>query len=163
MATTETKAIKAEMQGLCTKHGLIKPSHIVAFAKRRKTSAIGKWMEKQGGFDPDKSMKAFQIALARQLIMRVKIVVPDGHGDVLRIRAYVSLDADRRTGAGYRNAMSVLSEDEYRMQLAATFAHELAALETRYQTLRRIERFAPVFKAIADVTDSDAAVRSRAG
>ena len=150
--------IEAELKALLSKGGgTVSKKQVVAYAKRNKTSAIRAWLDKKGAFDPKKAIDAYSSALAQSLLMSVTILTPDGAGETFRIRAYVSLPSDRKTGVGYRDVMDVMSNDASMAELESTFLQDLGAFERRYDMIRKAGRFADVFAAIRAVSAKEAA------
>lgn len=146
------RKLREELNGLLAQNGTLKPEHIVGFAASRPDSALHAWMAARGAYDPQRAMAEHAKMLARELIMRVNIVIPDGAGQSRTIRNYVSLSYDRKLGNGYRDALAVLSDDELRAQMEATFKGELLAFERRFQMLKDLEKYSPVFRAIRAAT-----------
>lgn len=144
--------LRGELNDLIAQDGMLKPDQIVGFAAARPDSALHAWMEARGAYDPQRAMHEHARMLARELIMRVNIEVPDGAGSSRSIRGYVSLSSDRKFGAGYRDALAVLSNDELRAQMESTFRQEMLALERRFQVLKSLEKYSPVFRAIREAT-----------
>ena len=154
----QREQIEAELRALLEKNGgTVSKKNVVAYAKRNKTSSVRAWMDEKGAFDPKKAIEAYSLALAQSLLMSVTILTPEGAGEVFRIRAYVSLATDRKTGAGYRDVMDVMSNEASMAELEALFLSDLSAFERRYDVIRKAGRFADVFAAIRSVSAKEAA------
>jgi hypothetical protein len=158
-------SVKKELHRLCDENdGLIKPSDVVEYAKANKDSEIRRRLDAVGAFDRETALREYPLICARRLIMSVKIMIPDGAGDVFRVRAFTSLDGDRVDGTGYRPVMSVLSDGEMTKRMEATMLKELASMQARYSTFASMAKYRPVFDAMRKVTEKGGAQRkSKAG
>lgn len=146
---------RKEVQTLLEKNnGVLTPQDVLKWAKRRKKSAVYQWLQTQGAFDSEKALLYTQLSFCRMLIVRVKVVVPDGAGQVKRIRAAVSLADERHNnGGGYRFTPKVMADDEMRERMRVTFVKELEAFERKYAAFSKLEPFVGVFQAIAQARD----------
>jgi len=123
------------------RNGLVNPAKVVEWAKENPGSAL------HGHFQWDDTECGVQWRLqqARELIIRVKITMEVESGQRIKTRKFVSLQADRHGGGGYREVITVLSDTEMRSQLLAEARRELAAFRRKFQTLTEL---ATVFRAI---------------
>ena len=140
--------IKSEINALVAKTGSITPDDVVAFAKRNKSSATRKWLDKKGAFDPKVAMKEHAKTLARQIIRSIKIVVPDGAGEHTEIRGLVSVADDRLGGTGYRPFGNIIGDEDAMNRYMETCRKEMLVLVKRYRMLERISPFSSVFEAM---------------
>jgi len=144
MRITINEDIRDELDRLYEKHGMLS-DEIVAKASKRKNSplrAIFLWD------DEPAAAWVGRLEIARQLIMRVKIL-PSEVEDMelsVRIRKYHG-----NIGGGYRDVRDVANDEELRARLLASAARDLQAFKTRYQMLSEL---APVFQEIEKLAES---------
>lgn len=124
------------------------PRSLLTWAKRHKKSSLYQWLETQGAFDPKKALEFTGLSFCRVALMRVKVEVVKGSGEILKVRAAVSLPSDRKNGTGYRYTPYVLGNDEQRHEALAQFAKEQEALLKKYEMYSSLEPFAEVFRAM---------------
>lgn len=110
----------------------IKAADVLQYAKENPTSATYKWMEARGAFDPERAMEKYGLALARRLIVKVRITVMDKENVPMQVRAYQSLHTDRMQGGGYRSTQTVLGEEAMRKEALGTMLKEARALQQKY-------------------------------
>ena len=111
--------------------GMLYARDVVAYAKANPKSAIASKFE----WDQGKAAEAYWLATARQLI-RVHVVV---RRDAQQpIRAYVSLQSDRKSGGGYRRADDVLQKKSLRAELVEQALLELQRFRAKYATLEEL-------------------------
>ncbi len=75
---------------------------------------------------------------ARTLITSVRVFYETAEKQVIQVREFTSLDADRKTGAGYRQLTAVMSDDQLRQEMLATARKELMAFRRKYSQLSEL-------------------------
>lgn len=113
----------------------LSPASVVQFAKRNKESATYRWLANKGCFDAKRAQNQFALLMAQTLIRHVTVRVQQGESEPVKVRAFVSLSADRRAGGGYRQVESVLGSADLRAQMVATVRKELVAIQMKYNHL----------------------------
>lgn len=126
----------------------VTPRDLLTWAKSHKRSALYQWLETQGAFDPKRALEYTGLSFCRLALTRVKIELPKGSGESMRVRASVSLPSDRKNGKGYRYTPHVLANDEKRKEALAQFAKDQEALLKKYEMYSGLEPFAEVFRAM---------------
>ncbi len=102
-------------------------------------------------WDDSAAAEKWRIEQAGQLI-RVSVQYLTVNGETTSVRAFVSLRSDRtEDGGGYRQTVSVLSDDAYREQLLDDALAELKAFQQKYSHLKELAR---VFYAAKKVKGS---------
>lgn len=114
--------------------GMLKPSDVVN-AARDVNSPLHAHFEWDNGEAADK----WREEQARQLIRSITIEVNAGEPTI--VRAYVSLPADRESGAGYRKFEDVMTSEFMRMQLAAEIESKVSQWQKRADILGAIVNF----------------------
>lgn len=149
MKKEQREAIQHELNDIYqAAGGFLHPHAVRDFAATHEDSAIRKWMNARGAYDEKRALSEYQNRLCRELIMRVRITVPDGAGKQHNVRAYVSIADERKNRVGYRGMVAVMADDEQHQRLLATAMSELRAFERKYQSLEDILALRPVFQAI---------------
>ena len=126
--------VKQELEEIRNEqNGILRPPDVVEKAKDKDTAlhVYFTWSDKKAGYK-------WRLHEARVLIQRVKMVNPnkeDGQAAKVYPRLYHSLPSDRANGDSYRHIMDVLSDDEYRAQLFEELERDIAALQTKYQSI----------------------------
>jgi len=119
--------------------GLLKPA-VVVEAARDVNSPL------HSAFDWDDSVAAqkWRLQQARELIMNIKVTIPEGAGEVIKIRAMVALSRDVPNGGGYRIVSDVVSDVELYRCMCMDAANELRCFRQKYS---RIKELRSVFAA----------------
>jgi len=148
MKSTVTKEIKDELEAIRVANGgLLRPKDVCVRAFDDESHLHG-WFEAQGAFDPAKAVEEYQLTLARRLIVRVNVVIPETLNKSVLVRAYTSLDSERQSGGGYRATLEVLSDDDLRAMMLDTAMRELAAFQRKYA---RLDALTPLFASIETI------------
>lgn len=133
--------------------GAITVHDVLAFAKRRRTSAIYQAIDDAGMWDDKKAAERGRLDFIRERIMTVEYVLRDPKTkEPTRSRLLVSLSEDRKNGGGFRYFGDVVKSEDMRQDLMRTALMELRAFERKYATL---ERLAPVFHEIRKLEVSE--------
>lgn len=121
--------------------GLLKREAVVARAKSPK-SALHRFFE----WDTKRAQEKLHLLIASQLIRAYEVYVEVKEGaKPEKVRAFVSLTTDRKSGAGYRLIADVLTDEERTEQMLQDALAELDAFKRKYRTLSALR---PVFEAI---------------
>ena len=134
--------IRQELLAIASENreGKLEAKAVIAFAKSHKDSAIYRWLQAKGCFDAKKAQHAFALMMAQTLIRRVKVIVQQpADSTPVRVRAFVSLQADRSNGGGYRETETVLNNADLRANLIATVLKELNYLRMKYGHLKSLK------------------------
>lgn len=133
----ESEAIQHELELIRQNAGgILLPEHVVDFAKSPNTALHGKFT-----WDDSKAAHEYRLWQARQVI-RVNVTVIGNQQP--EVRAYVSLNSDRRQqGGGYRAITDVMSDAERRRELINQAFAEFDRWRKRYQELTEL---APLFE-----------------
>jgi hypothetical protein len=125
--------IRAALDGLTSRSGILKPERVVQAARNRNSPlhACFEWND-------SKAASAYRLEQARQLIRTYVIVEPAAPSQP--VRAYVSLRNDRQGGGGYRSLASVVSNEELYRQLLADALLDLKSLQEKYSRLKELKR-----------------------
>ena len=105
----------------------LRPEAVVQFAKNAKTS-----LHRYFTWDDGEAAQAYRVMQARALI-RVAVTVLETTSE--KVRAFVSLTPDRKTGAGYRAMVDVLDDASMLGQLLKDAKAELQAFKRKYAKL----------------------------
>lgn len=144
------QAIREELEHVRSQddEGKLHPKSVWEYARDNECETAA-WMREQGVFDPEKAQEKLGLILARELIVKVKIVIDQQNSKPpVRIREYQSLQADRRNGGGYRNISAVMSDEDLREQMLETALAELQSLKIRFGALTELSE---VFSAVDSV------------
>ena len=114
----------------------------------KKNTALHENFEKRGLFDSQKAMKFAQLTYARILMRQYSVWVSVENREPVKVRALVSLTADRKGEGGYRPIVNVMSENAMRRELLEDAKRELDAFKRKYAILSEL---APVFEAIDQI------------
>lgn len=138
--------VRDEVQALIgrSKDGLLPPADLLAWARKNKQSATYQYLDRKAFSNKDVALD-HALLLCGRLIRRIKVRVEMVRNEPQAVRAYVSLDRDRRQGAGYRRLEAVMASDELRQELLATAEAEAQSFAIRN---RRFEEMAPIVSAI---------------
>ena len=132
--------------------GLLTPEAVVTAAQVEGTPLHVAFAH-YDAWDAEKAQKNWQLALARTLIMRVKVTVLDKNNEPQTIRAYVSLTADRREGLGYRSATEVMAANPGAM--LRTAQKELASFRKKYANLEELTSVIEAIDALDDANTTE--------
>jgi hypothetical protein len=138
--TTDTMTIaearRAELESLVGRAGTLAPKAVVEFARNPETAlhALFEW-------DDSLAAEQYRIQQAHAYIRAVATVVPvDGSEDVIRVRAFVSLNRDRGTGS-YRSIAVVMEDPTMRDEMVREALSEYQAFRTKYKHLTALAQF----------------------
>ena len=84
---------------------------------------------------------------ARQLIARVKIVVPVSDTEVIQVRAYHAIRSNR---SGYKHTEDILQSSQLRESLLAQLANDLERLQSRYDVIADLMHTKDLFRVIEE-------------
>lgn len=127
--------IQREVERLAKLHrGKVTVHHILEAA-----AAEDSPLHDQFEWDDTEAAQKWRLHQARQLLLSISIVTPDGSGET--IRAMVSLTSDRvgGGGGGYRTVVSVLGSDEHYAQMLADALAELRVFQKKYAQLKELK------------------------
>jgi hypothetical protein len=149
--TKLSKAQCAELELVRKKHrGRLKPEDVVDFARNPKTQ-----LHKCFEWDDTEAAQRFRLMQAREVIRVAVVVLPNTNAPV---RAYVSLQRDRKTGRGYRATAQVLSDGQLREELVAEALADMEMFKLRYHVLKELAR---VFDAMDKAVKTLAPVKRK--
>lgn len=131
-----------ELRRIEAKHGgVLRPKDVVKEAQK-KSNPLHSWFE----WDDSAAGRQYRLWQARHLILVSVEVLPQTDQST---RVFVSLKGDRiQPGGGYRNIVSVLSDEETRGQLLEEALAEFKAFERKYKMLKQL---APIFAAAKQI------------
>ena len=117
--------------------GMLNPEKVIAYAKKRKTSAL----HERFNWDDTEAAHQYRLDQARKII-RVNVTVMGS--DTKPVRAFVSLRNDRGEG-GYRRTIDVLASPVLKADMLTEAKEEMEVFVNKY---RRLKELAPVIAAI---------------
>ena len=130
MKAAEAKArrekIAAELAVLA-KRGRLVPKRVVQWARTHRASALHSCFE----WDDKKASEQFRVWQARELIVSVEVVYPDGK----KRQVYVSPVHARPTGEGYHRLVDVMGDADRRERFLTQALDELERICSRYEDL----------------------------
>jgi hypothetical protein len=127
--------VKQELASIAQRHGgVLRPKDVVAFARNCKTALHARFC-----WDNDAAAELYRLEQAREIIRTVIVVVESNKGPVT-VRAYTSLQPDRKAGDSYRLTTDLLSDAATRATLLAQALVELEAWRFRYGTFCELAR-----------------------
>lgn len=130
--------IVSELKKLAEKHGGFLTADEVVDAARPKTSPLHSRFQ----WDNTKAAEEYRRWQARHLL---RVLVSCEIKDEEPVNVFVSLSPDRKKGGGgYRTLTSVLSDEEYRVQLLIDALSELELFRKKYI---RLKELAEIFSA----------------
>lgn len=146
MQTKERRTIKGrceeELRAIQHTHdGLLRPTDVVAFAKKHKESAL----HTQFKWNVREAAEAHWIEQARRVI-RIHVLVEPSIEEEFKV--FVSLEDDRVNDGGYRLTTAVMSEAQRRSRLLHQALKELKIWREKYNALTEL---AKIFEALDDV------------
>jgi hypothetical protein len=124
--------------------GLLRPVDVVEYAEDPTTSL-------HNNFEWDDTKAAYQYRLEQaRHIIRVNVTVLKGKKDPIKVRAYVSLNADRHNGAtgGYRTITSVLNSPKKRAALLDEARRDMEYFLNKYEALDELTEVCKAMKAV---------------
>jgi hypothetical protein len=121
-------------------HGILRPADVVDFARDPQTA-----LHAEFEWDDSKAAEQYRLEQARLIIRCAVRVVGE---DSPPIRAYVSLQEDRRAGDSYRSLSDVLGDPNLRNALLAQALREAESWRLRYERLAELK---PIVRAISKV------------
>ena len=123
------KMVKQELMLIKKKNrGFLTPEAVVAYAKN-KNSALHKYFT----WNDTEAAERWRLEEASRLIRRIYVTVLPGKKQY-KIRAYVSLSADRGRG-GYRDTIEVMSDEDLRIQMIEDVKEELQAFRKKLRVV----------------------------
>jgi hypothetical protein len=124
--SAKRELIAAELAALATR-GRISPRRVVEWARSHRRSALYGCFQ----WDDKKASEQFRIWQARELIVSVEVVYPDGK----RRQVYVSPVHARPTGEGYHRLVDVMGDADRRARFLTQALDELERVCSRYEDL----------------------------
>ena len=121
-------------------NGLLKPEHVVEFAKDPNTA-----LHRHFEWDDTEAARLFRLVQAGAVIRLCVTVLQE---DVPPVRTYVSLPSDRVEGGGYRSTREVVNDESRRQEMLRDALERLNAWKRRYAHLQAL---LPVFDAMERV------------
>ena len=121
-------AIREALEKLAS-DGLLRPADVVEAARD-----INSPLHHHFCWDDHEAAQAWRESQARTLIRSIRIEIPTA-GPAVEVRAYVSLPADRETGAGYRRMEDVMSSEFMKRQLFADIESHIALWQKKADAL----------------------------
>lgn len=135
-----------ELQCIAAKHdGLLRPEDVVQTARNPKNVL-------HSSFEWDDSIAGHEFRLwqARQII-RVSVQYIENSAVVDPVKVYVSLKSDRaKQGGGYRQLVTVFSDEQLRAQLLQEAIEELQGFQRKYA---RLTELSGIFSEIQKVQE----------
>ena len=126
-------------------YGNLRPEPVLDFARGEDTALHSRFT-----WDDGEAAELYRLTEARQ-VLRVYVNIESPDSEPLRVRAFVSLPADRgREGYGYRPIKSVMGNEELRRQLFETAKKEMQSFRQKYRVLGELQH---VFDAMATIID----------
>lgn len=127
-------------------NGLLDPHDVVEAARSPKSH-----LHDHFEWDDTLAAEGFRIVQARGLIQKIKLTVLREEGGDRRVNVHVvrehqSLHQDRKTGGGYRQIGTILSDKELAQQLLDEALEDLRALQKKYAALKELK---DVWKAVS--------------
>lgn len=130
--------VARELEAIRKRHrGILRPGDVVEYARDQKT-ALHELFE----WDDGKAAEEYRLEQARQVIRCTVHLIEDEQPPV---RAYVSLQDDRKAGNSYRSIEEVLASPKLREALLSQALREANSWQKRYERLNELK---PVFRAI---------------
>lgn len=145
--------LREEMVRIAQTEGTLTPISVVEHA-RSPESPLHRYFE----WDDTAAAENFRLLQAGFLIRRVRVTItPANDAPPVTVRAFVSLDSDRRLGNGYRQTVEVMADPAMASELLAGAMAELGAFRKKYARLselsgvmREIDRLAAAADAAAE-------------
>lgn len=106
--------------------GLLRPADVVAAARDPKSP-----LHSHFEWDDGAAAEAYRLWQARQLIRAVVTIMPNQRGDLVQVRAYVSLPSDRG-GGGYRATVDVVDDERSLEEALAMLRADVERLRVKY-------------------------------
>jgi len=133
--------IVQELNRIAAAHGgILHAEHVVETARNPKSVLHSRFQ-----WDDTVAAEQWRLHQARQLIQVVVTVLP---GTKVETNAFISLSPDRSVGGGYRLAVDVMAQAQWRNQMLADALSELNRIQKKYAELRQLSE---VFEAIRSV------------
>jgi hypothetical protein len=126
--------------------GFLRPSDVVDFARDKQT-VIHRYFE----WDDSEAAEKYRLAQAQSLI-RVAVIVSEETSE--KVRAFVSLSDDRKTGKGYRSIIEVMADKDLSERLLEDAKQELISFTRKYNSIKRLSAIEPVFSSIESLIAS---------
>lgn len=126
--------------------GVLNPDAVVDWAQAHPESQL----HREFNWDDSEAAHQWRLSQARQLILRVKIVIHAPDQTEMKVRRFVSLPSDRTAEGGYRETLTVLSDDQQRAELLRSALAELKTLRRKYSQLKEL---AAVFSAVDELSE----------
>jgi hypothetical protein len=125
-------AIKTELELISKKSGTLNPHDVVVFAKNPKTILHSCFT-----WDDTEAAQQWRLHQAR-MIIRVVVNVISTEDDEKEYRMFVSLRADRQAGIGYRPLISILGDEELKVQMLEEAHEEMQLFKEKYKDLKEL-------------------------
>ena len=136
----KTEVLISVLESLRDEAGLIREQAVVEYAQPEDSP-----LHSQFEWNDGEAAASFRLLQAAELIHKVHVKVENKSGQLVPVRAFVSLASDRLAGGGYRAIGDVLSDQVLHAELLKTALAELNNLQRRFNDLQELS---PVFKAV---------------
>jgi hypothetical protein len=123
-------AARAELEALRLEKGGTLIAADVVDQARSPNSALHPYFE----WGDDKAAELYREQQARSVIRAVVRIMPNGNGNPVAVRAYVSLPDDRANRTGYRAVADVMNDDDLAAKALQAFEADVLRLEAKYQS-----------------------------
>lgn len=140
--------MRMELEALLRRSGeeALSPKQVYEYALANKKTAVGKWFEAKGAFDPKKAVRNWGIACGRRLLKIVTIVVTPSEAAPVRVSAFISIPSKRGDGKpSYYPAAAVAASEVLAQEAVAAALKELAVVRAKYS---RVKELASVWESI---------------
>ena len=139
-----TPQIKSILENITKKNGGLLPTSAVVKAAEDEKSPLHKYFTWS---DED----AAQLWREQEARIVIKSFIVKNEDLEIPVRAFTSLEADRRDGLGYRWTTEVMAKPNLREQLIEGALHELRRTQKRYDSLEELQR---VWDAVDQTADN---------
>lgn len=136
----EKDKISYELSVLEEQNGVLKPEHVVEYAKNESTA-----LHHQFTWDDTVAGHQWRLQQARMLIRACVTIIRNDEKEI-ETRAWVNVVT--ASGRGYASVVKVLSEDDLRKQMVDNAYRELSTFRKKYSNLNELTK---VFDAIDDL------------
>lgn len=144
MDAKEEVALYEEIEQILEEYGQLTPELMVEKGKDKKTI-----LHRRFEWDDAKGGHLYRIEQARR-ILRVFVKIEGSEEKPIKVRAFVSLPADRKNGHVYRRIEDVMADPKQREELLAMALTELLAFQKKYKALTEL---AGVHNAITEMIE----------
>jgi hypothetical protein len=132
MAAQKQPKITSEILKLKKRNQDLSPDDVLDYARRHPKSALYAAFERRGLWDDAVAAERARKAFARHLIIRVKVRVISGSGELAPVRALISLSEERDGTPSYAARADVLSNAERLARLKRDAAKQIESVVRMY-------------------------------